>query len=597
MGHHGGGPVRPSDGQSLHRDPVIHVTAGDEPVGFRHYALDGNRQPAPVTDRQSQTERAARLELRMTAPLPWEAAPSNLPGAGEFITKPQPDKADNPYIPSGYTYFSQFVAHDMVSTRNQFWAVETLETDTQNDRSTRLRLDALYGAGPNQIPVIYVPADGNDLSRGKLQLGRSGPIPTADGTQVCPFRDLARLKLSNTAHDLPGLTEALVADQRNDDHALISQLTMVFCHLHNIFIDRQAAVDADDPLFSFTRDTTTLFNKARAATTLIYRRLVRDDLLKRLLHPAVYQFYMQATKPVLDGLAESRHAGLPLEFSHAAFRFGHAMVRESYQINKNTPSTGLSLRDALERFSSGRNIHMQPMDPSWIVQWSNFVNIPGSTDPARINLSRRIAPRCPVSLFGPNFGAIDASSGRGMFYRDLISAEIANLWSVSDLLEAMNRHAGLKPILDGSPLLRGTAWGEAIAAWLPQGEFPGGSVGPWNGPLDDARKQEIAAIAKNPPLPFFILFEAWQDPESVGCRLGRFGSILVAETLFAELRNELDIEKSPGPLSKQLESLHPGFAADITFDASPITLGAVISFVNGCLEKTGIPEMKFPSLL
>ncbi|HVY15281.1 MAG TPA: hypothetical protein VHB27_08640 [Rhodopila sp.] len=581
----------------LHRDAVIQVKAADEPIGFRHYVLDDKSEPPPLADRQAQTEHAARLELRMTASLPWGAAPTNLPRAGDFITKPRPDDADNPYIPSGYTYFSQFVAHDMVSTRNQFWAVEKLETETQNDRSTRLRLDALYGAGPNQIPIIYAPADDNDLSRGKLQIGRSGPIPLPDGSKICPFRDIARVKVSNALHDLPGLTEALVADQRNDDHALISQLTMVFCHLHNIFIDRQVPVNADDPMFSFTHDTTALFNKARAATTLIYRRLVRDDLLRRLLHPAVYEFYMGTTGPVLDSLAGSRKAGIPLEFSHGAFRFGHAMVREAYQINESTPSIGLFLRDALERFSSARNVHMQPMDRSWLVQWSNFINIPGSTDPARINLSRRIGPRCPLSLFGPEFGAIDPSSGRGMFYRDLISAELANLWRVNDLLEAMRRHPDLRGIVDESPLLQGKAWVEAIAAWLPQGDFPGGSAGPWDGLSDQDKKQEIAAIAADPPLPFFVLFDAWQDPESVGCRLGRFGSILVAETLFGELRNQLDVEKRPGSLSDQLESLHAGFAADTAFDKEPLTLGTVISFINRCLAKTETQEMSLLSLL
>ena len=318
MSKHGGGPIRLRNHKPL-SEPVITVAATAEPNGYRHYDLKGQKKPPAPTDRTVLAEQAARLELRMTASMTWAAAPPDLPDAFEFIAKPAPDPLDNPYITSGYTYFAQFVAHDMVSTRLPFWAATDLQTDTANDRATRLRLDGLYGNGPDEQPIIYVPADPGDLSRGKLQIGRAAAVPVPGGTTVCPFRDIARLKLTNTLHDLPGFTEPLVADQRNDDHAIISQLTMVFSHLHNIFIDRQKPVNADDPTYSFTHDTARLFFKARDATTLIYRHLVREDLLKRILHPAVYRLYAAGRGKLLDQKAGDPKAGLPLEFSHAAF--------------------------------------------------------------------------------------------------------------------------------------------------------------------------------------------------------------------------------------------------------------------------------------
>lgn len=588
MSRHGGSPSHSPATQRSHPLPSG-VVARAEPPGFRHMELPGRDKPAPGGERAALAERAARLDLRMTIPVGWAAAPEQLPGADAPVLKSQPDSNDNPYIPSGYTYLLQFVAHDLVSTRVPFWATTALEEDTANDRGTRLRLDCLYGGGPTGSPILYAPSDPADLSRAKLRIGQSSPLKTGDYVGQCPFRDIARVKL-----DLPGYTEAIVADQRNDDHALISQLTMLFCHLHNIFVRLQPAVPADDPGFSFTHDTARLFENARQATTLVYRHVIRDDLLKRILHPAVYAQYSRAKPDFLDSLAGSPAHGVPLEFSHAAFRFGHAMVRERYLVNAATNSLGLLLTDALNRFSSARNVHMRPLAPEWLVLWSNFFNIEGASRPDRINLSRRIGPRSPVSLFGEAFGPIDTSQGTGLLYRDLISAQLADLWPVRDLIAAMRHHKAFGPILAESPFLRDDAWQAEIATWLADGNFEG-ATSPWTGLTPDQKRAEIAAIAANPPLPFFILFEAFKDPDSLGCRLGRFGSILAGDTLFGELNNKFKTETSHAQLADQLRSLHPAFAAAVF--RQPLTMASVIGFINDCLQQSQDDLLRFPSLI
>jgi hypothetical protein len=79
-------------------------------------------------------ERYARLAVRMTARIDWQKVPPRQPGLDDPIRKDRPDIRDNPYLPSGYTYLLQFIAHDMVSTRVPFWATKTLDRETTNDR-------------------------------------------------------------------------------------------------------------------------------------------------------------------------------------------------------------------------------------------------------------------------------------------------------------------------------------------------------------------------------------------------------------------------------------------------------------------------------
>ncbi|HYZ22508.1 MAG TPA: hypothetical protein VE690_10155, partial [Rhodopila sp.] len=67
------------------------------------------------------------------------------------------------------------------------------------------------------------------------------------------------------------------------------------------------------------------------------------------------------------------------------------------------------------------------------------------------------------------------------------------------------------------------------------------------------------------------------------------------ETMFGELQNRLGSERKSSSLAEQLISLDPGFA-DPVFNG-PITLASIISFIDGCLQQSVDPSMKFPSLL
>ena len=118
---------------------------------------------------------------------------------------------------------------------------------------------------------------------------------------------------------------------------------------------------------------------------------------------------------------------IPFEFSHGAFRFGHAMVRPEYSIND------LSIQDlysTLEKTSANDPVNM-PLDETWMVQWSRFFEINGSTP----NFSRRIGPYLSDGLGNDQiFPAFDETERVGLLYRDLLGAGLAGMWSVDALI-------------------------------------------------------------------------------------------------------------------------------------------------------------------
>ena len=116
--------------------------------------------------------------------------------------------------------------------------------------------------------------------------------------------------------------------------------------------------------------TAARFAVAREATTLVFRAILRADLLPRLLDPAVLAHYANPSPDLLD---RPETGEIPLEFSHGAFRFGHAMLRDTYRIGDFTDAT---LADLL-RLTSARSPNAVPLSRRWIIRWSNSSRCPG----------------------------------------------------------------------------------------------------------------------------------------------------------------------------------------------------------------------------
>jgi hypothetical protein len=484
---------------------------------FKAYGIDLLCTPAHLPKVRALMNRLSR---RMDAEIQW---PSHADASLE--------RWENPRIPSGYTYLLQFVAHDLVHSAIPLSVAGGLGAGTANARRTPLQLETLFGSGPVSSPFVYALDAPTDDRRTKLRLGRMR-WKDKSVEAGCPFRDIARAPAENVtgidrsiAGHRVALTEALVADPRNDDHAIMSQLTALFALLHNGLIDLVRRHEPASGHNARLGAAYTRFLCARGAVTSIYHNLIRKDLMRRVIHPAIYAAYSGPNPSFIDRHASSSVADdgwqIPIEFSHGAFRFGHAMVRPEYHINDFSTH---DLNNTLEKSSANDPVNM-PLDSSWIVRWSRFFEISGS----RPNFSRRIGPYLSDGLGNDQiFPAFDETDRVGLLYRDLFGAAIAGLWSVDALIAEI---AVRRPhFINMSRLLADRAWRVSqLREWLTSAPIYGGLTA-----------HDIETLSNDPPLPFFILFEAMQQPEAKGLCLGPLGSIIVSEVIFGALHSESD---------------------------------------------------------
>ncbi len=438
--------------------------------------------------------------------------------------------------PAGYTYLAQLAAHDLTLSSAVGQAPDS-GSEPVNARRRALLLDTIYGE-PGGGPTPWLsPFDGGGkpLRPGwpatRFLLSQAGGAAMRERPLApkFPARDIGRAVASGTTArpptvgDLfapqPGTTAfglAIIADPRNDDQPLIAQITTLFKMAHNLAID---ALEKGVPPAT-AEASREHFDTARLALTGVYRRILRDDLLRRLLEPAVHDYYRSTGRRFLD-----EATGGPLvsrEFAHAAFRACHAMIRATYPFNAGPPHR---LRLMLDNVSAYRGGIQVPLKESWIVDWSNFFEVDGS-NPVR---AHPLAPAFSAALRDVPLsnGAADARSA-GLLHRDLWSGALSGMRRVATLRrEVRQRQPDLAARL---PWLGQDAPGnDAMKRWQKgfAAEMPGADAA-WV-------KREITA---NPPPILYFMIEAARA--GGGRRFGPLGSVIVADTFFRALEHGED---------------------------------------------------------
>ena len=461
---------------------------------------------------------------------------NGLPAAAPETPDHLQDDEENAGIAAGYTYFGQFIDHDITFDPASS-LMQQNDPDALTDfRTPRLDLDSLYGRGPAEQPYMY---------RGdKLRVGR----PLTENGKPSHSRDVPRFVDSE---DPTAPRRALIGDKRNDENVIVSQLQSTFLQLHNRLSDDPRL--GDKPRFEEVQRIVRWHYQYVVVNDFLVR-ICGEDIVNDILPHRLHDAPAWQKKPKFNFFHWRNGPFMPIEFSTAAYRFGHSMVRPIYRLNTElnggdnpaqaTPAEvdrGLAGRFFVFAGVQNRGLNgFGEFPKEWAIDWSLFFDINGSGTAGGI---RRAQPAYKIDTslvnplgFLPEFSTTVAASGpltvaqmqgvpvdpvndpANLAARNLLRGRAMNLPSGQSVARAM----GLPPIPDEE------LWvGKAIVGELDKS--------PTLVDID-------ARFAGNAPLWYYVLAEAqhyWlkkaTGPHGKGdaqpLHLGPVGGRIVAETL------------------------------------------------------------------
>jgi hypothetical protein len=257
------------------------------------------------------------------------------------LDKPKDGRDDEESgIPALYTYFGQFIDHDITFDPSSSLQKQDDPDALTDYRSPALDLDNVYGRGPDDQPYMY---NGDKL----FLLGEKLKNGDKDA------RDLAR----NGADP----SRALIGDPRNDENSIVSQLQGLFHRFHNRVVENNPHTD---------------FAHGQKIVRFHYQYVVLNDFLPRIVTSTVLNELKtggQYDRRKLAFFHWKNEPFMPVEFSVAAYRLGHSMIRPGYRLNDHVLKPIFPIRnhpDLQEGLTGFRAMH-----PDWGIDWARFIDI------------------------------------------------------------------------------------------------------------------------------------------------------------------------------------------------------------------------------
>ncbi len=320
----------------------------------------------------------------------------------------------NPRIPAGFTVFGQFVAHDITADRSLL-AHHAIAGELRNFRTPRLDLECLYGDGPVGSPFLYDKDDPDKLLLGANSAGEPDDLP----------------------RNHQGV--ALVGDPRNDVHLLISQLHLAFLKFHNRVVDwlREKGTPEGET-----------FDEARRLVRWHYEWIIAHEFLPLTVGEDLVEdiekngrrFYEPDDPPAI-----------PVEFSDAAYRFGHSQITATYRLNDEVGDVTI-----FPGCLGGR-----PVPSERVVDFSWFFEIPGTHAPQPSRKVVTSLTHALIDLPEQIVGHTEVPEHHSLASRDLQRGTALDLPSG----EAVARAMGVEPLSEEECGLCANGWVGETPLW------------------------------------------------------------------------------------------------------------------------------------
>lgn len=316
---------------------------------------------------------------------------------GSMAEEAQNPRGVNERIPAGFVFFGQFIDHDITLDTTSELDKQADATASRNFRNPTLGLDNIYGSGPEATPFLY-----DNEAEGKFLIDTEGWWFHAD--------------------DLPRNAQgtALIGDPRNDENHILAQLQLAMLKFHNAVYDK--VKNGDIKCERIYEDD---FEEAQRIVRWHYQWVILHEFLPLTVGEHLVDDILQNGRQVY---AYEYGPFIPVEFSVAAYRFGHSQVPAIFDVNNNNRNVTLFGLNEVRRTNSETRAEAR-------VDWRRFFEF-SSGEP---QFTRRIDEKLAHELLALPF--IEPRQGnehlRSLATRNLLRGKTFSLPAGEDLARAI----------------------------------------------------------------------------------------------------------------------------------------------------------------